>query len=212
MIKIRLQKVWQRINLIKHEQNVILVAVSKTRSVVELQQAVAAGQFHFGESYVKEALLKINALPDKNIIWHFIGPIQANKTAKIANNFSWVHSVGRIKIAKRLNEQRRTELGKLKILLQINIDNEPTKSGFSLNNINKNIEKITSFNNLSLRGFMCIPAIDNIEASFIKMAQLFASYKNFDILSMGMSNDLELAIKYGATCVRVGSYIFGKRI
>jgi len=145
------------------------------------------------------------------LVWHFIGPIQSNKTKQISQNFNWVHSVDRLKIAKRLNDQRPDNLEKLNVLLQVNIDDEPTKSGVSVSEIDEIIPHFENFQNISLRGFMCIPNPENGEQSFKKMAQIMQKHPNLDVLSMGMSADLELAIKNGATFVRIGSDIFGKR-
>jgi len=121
MIAENLKKVKSRIDSVKHGQQVQLIAVSKARSVNEIQQAVDAGQMQFGENYVQESLYKIEAFEGKNLIWHFIGPIQSNKTASIAEKFDWVHSIERFKIAKRLSDQRHPKLGQLKVLLQINM-------------------------------------------------------------------------------------------
>ncbi|SMM99749.1 Hypothetical protein YggS, proline synthase co-transcribed bacterial homolog PROSC [uncultured Candidatus Thioglobus sp.] len=211
MIAENLKQVQMRISAVDVNQQVTLIAVSKTKPVTDLQQAINAGQRHFGENYLQEALEKIESLKGQNLIWHFIGPIQSNKTAKIAQNFDWVHSVDRIKIANRLNAQRPDGLSKLNILLQVNIDNEPTKSGVLPEEIDTMIAQINDLKNLSLRGFMCIPRPKNSQQSFQKMAKTFKQYPNFDVLSMGMSADLELAIENGATFVRIGSDIFGKR-
>ena len=137
MIKDNLAKVQNRIHAVDENKQVTLIAVSKTKPISDLQQAIDAGQQHFGENYLQEALEKINALKGQNLIWHFIGPIQSNKTKQIAQNFDWVHSVDRLKIAKRLNEQRPKNLKKLNVLLQINIDNEPTKSGVLIDEIDE---------------------------------------------------------------------------
>jgi PLP dependent protein len=211
MIAQNLAKIHNRINTVKHAQKVTLIAVSKTKPASDLQQAIDAGQKHFGENYLQEALEKIQALKGQDLIWHFIGPIQSNKTTKIAENFAWVHSVDRLKIAKRLNDQRPENMEKLNILLQVNIDNEPTKSGLLIDEIDEIIPHFENFRNISLRGFMCIPNPDHSAQSFAKMAQILNKYPNLDTLSMGMSSDLELAIENGATFVRIGSDIFGKR-
>ena len=211
MIAENLKQVKLRIDSVKHDQQVQLIAVSKARSVTEIQQAVDAGQIQFGENYVQESLDKIEAFEGKNLIWHFIGPIQSNKTASIAEKFDWVHSIERLKIAKRLSEQRHPKLGQLKVLLQINIDREKTKSGLFLEDIDEIVPKIKKLTNISLRGFMCIPNPDNSADSFTKMAELILKYPDLDTLSMGMSADLELAIERGATFVRVGTDIFGER-
>ena len=165
----------------------------------------------FGENYLQESLDKIDSLEGKNLIWHFIGPIQSNKTASIAEKFDWVHSIERFKIAKRLSDQRDPKLGQLKVLLQINIDREKTKSGFFLEDIDEIVPEIKKLPNISLRGFMCIPNPDNSADSFTKMFELLSKYPGLDTLSMGMSADLELAIEKGTTFVRVGTDIFGER-
>ena len=212
MIAENLKEVQERIHALDKNQQVTLIAVSKTKPASDLQQAIDAGQQHFGENYLQEALEKIDSLKNQNLIWHFIGPIQSNKTKQITQNFDWVHSVDRLKIAKRLNDQRPEELGKLNVLLQVNIDNEPTKSGVLEGEIDEIITHFENFPNISLRGFMCIPNPDNAEQSFAKMAKILKKHPNLDTLSMGMSSDLELAIKNGATFVRIGTDIFGKRV
>ena len=211
MIAQNLKKVQARIDAVDEKNQVILIAVSKTKPASDLQQAINAGQKHFGENYLQEALEKIEILKAQDLIWHFIGPIQSNKTKSIAQNFDWVHSVDRLKIAKRLNDQRPKVLGKLNVLLQINIDNESTKSGILEEEIDEIITNFENFQNISLRGFMCIPSPDNAEQSFQKMAKIMQKHPEFDTLSMGMSNDLDLAIENGATFVRIGTDIFGKR-
>lgn len=221
MIAENLKNVQNRINAVDSKKQVTLIAVSKTKPASDLQQAIDAGQKHFGENYLQEALEKIQALKSQalnsnplggqDLIWHFIGPIQSNKTKQIAENFSWVHSVDRLKIANRLNDQRPENMENLNILLQVNIDNEPTKSGLLMDEIDEIIPHFENFRNISLRGFMCIPNPDNSAKSFAKMAQILNKYPNLDTLSMGMSADLELAIENGATFVRIGSDIFGKR-
>lgn len=211
MIADNLKQVQGRIAAVDNNQQVTLIAVSKTKPAADLQQAIDAGQRHFGENYLQEALEKIDILKGQNLIWHFIGPIQSNKTKQITQNFSWVHSVDRIKIAQRLNDQRPENLEKLNVLLQINIDNEPTKSGVLIDEIDEIIPHFENFPNISLRGFMCIPSPDNAEQSFAKMAKIMQKHPNLDVLSMGMSHDLELAIENGATFVRIGTDIFGKR-
>ena len=211
MIADNLKQVQRRIATVDSNQQVTLIAVSKTKPATDLQQAIDAGQRHFGENYLQEALEKIKTLKGQNLIWHFIGPIQSNKTVKIAQNFAWAHSVDRLKIASRLNDQRPENLEKLNVLLQVNIDNEASKSGVKVDEIEDLIPHFQNFPNISLRGFMCIPSPNNAEQSFAKMAKIMQKHPNLDTLSMGMSSDLELAIKNGATFVRIGSDIFGKR-
>ncbi len=212
MIKDNLLKINSRINSVDHKHQVTLIAVSKTRSVDEVRVALDAGQIHFGENYLQEALEKIELLQDKDIVWHFIGPIQSNKTPKIAINFDWVHSVDRIKIAERLNQQRPKVLGKLNVLLQVNIDNEDTKSGLFVDEIEEIVNQLDNLTNICLRGFMCIPRPDNSADSYKRMAKIMTKYPTLDTLSMGMSADMEEAIANGATLVRIGTDIFGKRM
>ena len=211
MIADNLATVESRIDSVSHAQSVQLIAVSKTRQAQELQQAIDAGQRHFGENYLQEAIQKIDALQGQDLVWHFIGPIQSNKTAKIAEHFDWVHSVDRVKIVKRLSEQRPTSLAKLNILLQINIDTEASKSGVLIDEIKEIVPQIENLPNILLRGFMCIPSQVHPAESFAKMANLLAQYPIMDTLSMGMSQDLELAVENGATFVRIGTDIFGER-
>ena len=200
-----------------------LLAVSKTRTADDLRAAVAAGQTAFGENYLQEALDKIDALADiSGIDWHFIGPIQSNKTRQIAAAFSWVHSVDRLKVARRLSEQRATELPPLNICLQVNINEEDSKTGCTLEELPDLVLAIGELPNLSLRGLMAIPDPDQPEAelrlSFRRLTRalhdLKAQYPGagpLDTLSMGMSGDLEVAISEGATWVRVGTDVFGAR-
>ncbi len=221
MIAENLKNIQNRINAVDAKNQVTLIAVGKTKPASDLQQAIDAGQRHFGENYLQEALEKIDSLKyqalnssplgGQKLIWHFIGPIQSNKTKQIAQNFSWVHSVDRLKIAKRLNDQRPEGMDKLNVLLQVNIDNEVTKSGVLEGEIDEIITHFENFRNIALRGFMCIPNPDNAEQSFQKMAEILKKHPNLDTLSMGMSSDLELAIENGATFVRIGTDIFGKR-
>ncbi len=200
-----------------------LLAVSKTRSPEELREAVAAGQLAFGENYLQEALDKIAALADLvDIDWHFIGPIQSNKTRQIASAFSWVHSVDRLKIARRLSEQRETGLPPLNICLQVNINNEDSKSGCQPEDLPELVPEIGQLPGLALRGLMAIPDPEQAEsalrASFRKLANTLKKLRQeypdagpLDTLSMGMSGDLEMAIAEGATWVRIGTAVFGAR-
>ena len=211
MISDNLKQVKSRIDSVQSRKKVELIAVSKTRSTKEIQEAVDAGQVHFGENYLQESIEKINFFKGSGLIWHFIGPIQSNKTSAIADNFDWVHSVDRIKVATRLSDQRNPALGSLNILIQVNVDREETKSGVDIENVGEIVSKIESLPNLSLRGFMTIPRPENSQNSFAEMKQLISKYPNLDSLSMGMSADLEIAIKNGANLVRVGTDIFGQR-
>jgi len=196
-----------------------LIAVSKTRPAEEIRAAYEYGLTHFGESYLQEALDKIQALHGTAIVWHFIGPMQSNKTRPIAAHFDWAHSVDRIKIARRLSEQRPPELAPLKICLQVNISNEASKSGAQLEQLAEMAAEITTLPRLRLRGLMAIPAPTNKQDKQLQMfnavadvqQQLIKQGLSLDTLSMGMSDDLEMAIKAGATHVRVGAAIFGAR-
>ena len=211
MISDNVKQVKSRIDSVQSRKKVELIAVSKTRSTKEIQEAVDAGQVHFGENYLQESIEKINFFKGSGLIWHFIGPIQSNKTSAIADNFDWVHSVDRIKVATRLSDQRNPALGSLNILIQVNVDREETKSGVDIENVGEIVSEIESLPNLSLRGFMTIPRPENSQNSFAEMKQLISKYPNLDSLSMGMSADLEIAIKNGANLVRVGTDIFGQR-
>ncbi|MCF7981984.1 MAG: YggS family pyridoxal phosphate-dependent enzyme [Pseudomonadales bacterium] len=196
-----------------------LIAVSKTRAANELRKAAQTGIKDFAENYLQEALTKQPALADLHLTWHFIGPIQSNKTADIATHFDWVQSVDRLKIARRLNEQRPQHLTPLNICLQVNISNEKTKSGVSLSELDQLALQISQLPRLKLRGLMAIPAPDQSESAlrsdFAEMRKALNKLNdqgfNLDTLSMGMTNDLECAIAEGATMVRIGTAIFGSR-
>ncbi len=200
--------------------SVMLLAVSKTKPVEDIKEAIEAGQRCFGESYAQEAVDKIRQINSNKIEWHFIGPIQSNKTRLIAENFSWVHSVDRLKIAQRLNDQRGIAQPPLNICLQVNVSEEDTKSGIRLSELPALITVIMKLPKIKLRGLMAIPAkstfMDEQRAVFRQLsehlAQLNAHFSlDMDTLSMGMSNDLEAAVAEGATIVRIGSDIFGAR-
>jgi len=198
---------------------VSLLAVSKTQPVDRIIEAFEAGQHDFGESYVQEAIDKIHALKFYPISWHFIGPIQSNKTKWIAELFQWVHSVDRLKIAERLQAQRSPFLPPVNVCIQVNIDEEETKSGVAPADVILLAQKIVGMPNLKLRGLMAIPAPKNTlekrRESFRKVRVLFEqlNQKGFalDTLSMGMSDDFEAAIAEGATIIRLGTAIFGTR-
>lgn len=199
--------------------SVQLLAVSKTRTAAELREAFAAGQRAFGENYLQEALDKIEALRDLDIEWHFIGPIQSNKTRPIAEQFDWVHSVDRAKIARRLSEQRPVDRAPLNICLQVNISSEASKSGCLPGDVPALAREIAALPNLRLRGLMAIPAAcdDPVEqrrplaALRQLLEQLQTEHPALDTLSMGMSGDMEAAIHEGATIVRIGTALFGPR-
>jgi pyridoxal phosphate enzyme (YggS family) len=193
-----------------------LLAVSKTKPASDLREAHAAGLRDFGENYLQEALSKQLELADLPLIWHFIGPIQSNKTRAIAEHFDWVHSVDRLKIAQRLSEQRPNELPPLNICIQVNVSGEASKSGCTPEDLPALADAISALPNLRLRGLMAIPepTDDDSEqnAAFAAVRTLQDSLKlPLDTLSMGMSHDLEAAIAQGATWVRIGTALFGAR-
>ena len=211
MIAERLNHVIQRIQKVDHPQKVKLIAVSKKKSIALIKEAINSGQKDFGENYLQEAVEKIKAIDDPSLTWHFIGPIQSNKTASIAKYFQWVHSVDRKKVLTRLNDQSKENQKVLNVLIQVNIDDEETKSGVMPHEIDDLVNYANELSNISLKGFMCIPKPGNSEESFKKMKILLNSYPYLKTLSMGMSNDLEIAIRNGSTMVRIGTDIFGAR-
>ncbi|PCJ30084.1 MAG: YggS family pyridoxal phosphate-dependent enzyme [Moraxellaceae bacterium] len=225
-IAVRLEQVINRMTNICQQQqrsSPMLLAVSKTRAADEVRTLLNAGVKNFGENYLQEALDKQQQLTDSNICWHFIGPIQSNKTRPIAEHFDWVHSIDRIKLASRLSKQRPPTLHPLQVCLQINIDNETSKSGFSVQEAVDAAINISQLPQLQLRGLMCIPEkrhhSPDQQQPFANLAILMATInqrlpKNIpplDTLSMGMSNDMEAAITEGATIVRIGTALFGPR-
>jgi pyridoxal phosphate enzyme (YggS family) len=196
-----------------------LLAVSKGHSPSELLALYQLGQHRFGENYLQEALQKIAQLDGCDIEWHFIGPIQSNKTRDIATHFSWVHSVDRLKVAQRLSDQRPAGLPQLNICLQVNVSREASKSGCSLEALPQLAQEVAKLPHLRLRGLMAIPAPgDSIEAQrcpFRILREALEGLQNeglaLDTLSMGMSDDLNAAIAEGATLVRIGTALFGPR-
>ena len=193
-----------------------LLAVSKTKPAEAVREAYAAGVRDFGENYLQEALSKQAQLSDLPLSWHFIGPIQSNKTRAIAENFAWVHSVDRLKIAQRLSEQRPADLPPLNICIQVNVSGEASKSGCTPADLPALATAISALPRLKLRGLMAIPepTEDRAEqdAAFATVRDLQASLNlPLDTLSMGMSHDLESAIAQGATWVRIGTALFGAR-
>lgn len=230
-IKENIDKIIGQINracLDNNRQNsVTLLAVSKTKPASAVVQAHLAGQHDFGENYCQEAIEKIAQLSHlPNLCWHFIGPIQSNKTKQIADNFSWVHSVDREKIAIRLNNHRSEYIQhastqnhshdtSLNICLQVNISEESSKSGIMASEVFSLAKVVDNCDNLTLRGLMAIPEKNANNEVYAKMQDLFkalqAQYPTVDTLSMGMSNDLDIAIANGSTMVRIGTAIFGAR-
>lgn len=199
--------------------SVQLLAVSKTRTADEVRQLHSCGQYAFGENYLQEALDKIDALQDLSLEWHFIGPIQSNKTRPIAEHFNWVHSVDRLKVARRLSEQRPAGLAPLNICLQVNISGEASKSGCALAELPALAREVATLPSLRLRGLMAIPeaetdptrqreAFAQVRSALISLQ---ADLPQLDTLSMGMSGDLDAAIEEGATLVRIGTALFGPR-
>ncbi len=200
-----------------------LLAVSKTFPVSAILEAAAAGQTAFGENYVQEAVAKIRELkqshPELALEWHFIGPIQSNKTRLIAEHFDWVHTLDRLEIAQRLSRQRPSTLAPLNVCIQVNISDEASKSGVAPTEVAALARQVAGLPGLKLRGLMCIPAVT---AEFEQQCQAFRSLRLLsaelqkqaivlDSLSMGMSADYPAAIAEGSTIVRIGSAIFGKR-
>jgi pyridoxal phosphate enzyme (YggS family) len=232
LITENLQVVRQKIQRFSHSAGrdvatIELLAVSKTFSAPSVIEAVQAGQRSFGENYLQEAVAKISEvahLLDRNqqschLYWHFIGPIQSNKTRPIAENFSWVHSVDRLKIAERLSQQRPSELAPLNVCVQVNVSGELSKSGVAPDDVLELMLAIEGLQGLRLRGLMCVPEaskdVTEQKAAFARMRHLFEQCKlkipTLDTLSMGMSDDMEAAITEGSTMLRIGSAIFGKR-
>lgn len=215
------QRIKEAVNQAKRPtDSVRLIAVSKTKPAADVEQVYEAGQYEFGENYLQEAIDKIATLQHlAHIKWHFIGAIQSNKTRPIAENFDWVHSVDRLKIAKRLSEQRNEELAPLNVCLQVNISNEDNKAGISLAEVPALAREVSQLENIKLRGLMAIP-LKTTDASeqhlyFKQLKDCLEALNNeglqLDTLSMGMSNDMEAAIDEGATMIRIGTAIFGAR-
>ena len=195
-----------------------LLAVSKSFDAAAIRGAHAAGQREFGENYLQEALEKITQSPRDGVLWHFIGPIQSNKTHAIAEHFDWVHTVDRLKIASRLSEQRPPQLAPLQVCVQVNISAQASKSGCALEEAPDLCQAVANLPGLRLRGLMAIPApaaIADPRAAYRRLRELFESLQRsgleVDTLSAGMSDDFEAAIAEGATIVRIGTAIFGKR-
>jgi hypothetical protein len=197
-----------------------LLAVSKTWPAESVREAVAAGQRAFGENYVQEGVAKVEALAGLGLEWHFIGPLQSNKTRLVANSFSWVHSIDRLKIAERLSEQRDVHLPPLNVCIQVNVSGEASKSGVAPADLPALARAVAALPRLRLRGLMAIPeptsdvALQRARFASLRMLcdELNTAGLGLDTLSMGMSDDLEAAIAEGSTMVRVGTAIFGARV
>ena len=204
-------------------EDVTLLAVSKKHSSDAIQSIHSLGQVSFGENYVQEGVDKIETLHTLNLDWHFIGPLQSNKSRLVAQHFNWLHTLDKEKLANRLNEQRPNELEPLNVLIQVNISAQDSKSGISLDEVDALASCIVKLPNLKLRGLMCIPAPqdeEQLRTEFLAMQNKFLQMQKqyndqssvqIDTLSMGMSSDLSLAIECGSTMVRIGTAIFGKR-
>ncbi len=218
----RLSTIRSQIHRAEHQAGreagcVRLLAVSKTKPAADLARAYACGQRHFAESYVQEARAKQKCLAHYQISWHFIGPIQSNKTRLVAEHFSWVHSVDRLKIARRLSEQRPLHLPPLNICLQVNVSEEASKSGVALNELAVLAGQVKDLPNIRLRGVMAIPAPEtDFERQRLAYRRLYAAVQalpvaGLDVFSFGMSGDMQAAIAEGSTLVRIGRAIFGAR-
>ena len=200
-------------------ETVKLLPVSKTFTAEQIRQVYESGARAFGESYIQEALQKIAALQDLDISWHFIGPLQSNKTRDVARNFDWLHSLDRLKIARRLNEQRPEHFEPLNVCIQVNISADPAKSGIDINDVAGFADQLQSLAAIRLRGLMAVPAVglntEELKRQYAFLAQKFYQlqqrYSSCDTLSLGMSSDMAEAIACGSTLVRVGSGIFGER-
>ena len=200
-------------------ESIALLAVSKTKPLADVLTAAAAGQIAFGENYVQEGCEKAAATVDRSLEWHFIGPLQSNKTRLVAEHFAWVHSVDRLKIAERLSAQRPADLPPLQVCVQVNVSGEASKSGCTPAEALALCQAVAALPNLRLRGLMAIPEpADDAAAQRTPLRQLREIYESIraaglplDTLSMGMTHDLEAAIAEGATIVRVGTAIFGER-
>lgn len=219
-----LTAVTDRIRAVEHQahrtpQSVTLLAVSKTKPAALIEAASAAGQRCFGENYAQEAVEKAEALKHLNLEWHFIGPIQSNKTRGLATHMDWIHTVEREKIARRLNDQRPDDMAPLNICLQVNISGEASKAGILSTEVLTLADAISALPKLRLRGLMAIPApsegIDAQRRPFKALKDIWdelkGTYPELDTLSMGMSGDLEAAVLEGATIVRIGTDVFGAR-
>jgi pyridoxal phosphate enzyme (YggS family) len=189
-----------------------LLAVSKSQDVERIREAAAAGQKSFGENYVQEALQKMQRLP--GLEWHLIGPLQSNKTRLAAERFDWVQTVASEKIARRLSDQRPADLAPLSVLIQVNVSGETTKGGVALEEVQELAKSVAGLPRLRLRGLMAIPEPGADRSAYRLMKSKYDSLKgefDFDTLSMGMSDDLDIALAEGATMVRIGTAIFGPR-
>jgi pyridoxal phosphate enzyme (YggS family) len=219
-----LEKIRNRVTVLERRYDrppggVLVLAVSKTKPPEAVREAAEAGQRDFGENHVQDALTKLDALTDLDLVWHFIGPIQSNKTRIVAARFDWVHSIDRAKIARRLNDQRPADLPPLNVCIQVNVSGESSKSGVEPDELDALADVVSDLPRLKLRGLMTLPRpLDDLAlqrqpfAALREMMEgLDARGVTLDTLSMGMTNDMEAAIAEGATIVRIGTAIFGAR-
>ena len=199
--------------------SVKVLAVSKTRSIQDIITAAGHGQRDFGENYAQEAITKITSLTGHNLVWHFIGPVQSNKTQAIAAYFDWVHSADRIKIIKRLNDARPDHLAPINLCIQINISKEPSKTGIRPDDLEQLLSECSNFPGVRVRGLMTLPKPGNDfeqqRLQFRELKKLLEKINmndgRYDTLSMGTSDDFEAAIAEGSTIIRIGTAIFGAR-
>ncbi|MBE9563063.1 MAG: YggS family pyridoxal phosphate-dependent enzyme [Proteobacteria bacterium] len=218
LIKEQINRTAQKFN--RSPQDIKLLAVSKTKPIEDIIAAINVGQTSFGESYLQDAIPKIQALSEHDLEWHFIGALQSNKTRLIAENFDWVQSLDKFKHAKRLNIQRPTNLPPLNVCIQVNISSEPQKAGVKLTELFDLALAVNMLPNLRLRGLMALPQPNqNFAQQSLPFHSLYEIYQQLqnsglvlDTLSMGMTNDMEAAIAEGSTLIRIGTGIFGKRL
>ena len=207
------------IEKISIDKNTKLIIVSKSQPISSIRELIKSGYHIYGENYLDEAIKKIEEIDDNNLEWHFIGRIQSNKIKKIAKYFNWVQTISSEKHARLLNEECQKLEKKLNICVQINIDNEESKAGIIINEIDEFLNNISKYESLSLRGIMAIPSkmnalkenVNSYNILKLKYDKLSNKYKNIDTLSLGMSNDYKLALSKGSNMIRIGSLIFGER-
>ena len=214
-----LSKIDSDIEKISIDKTTKLIIVSKSQPISSIRELIKSGYHIYGENYLDEAIKKIEEIDDNNLEWHFIGRIQSNKIKKIAKYFNWVQTISSEKHARLLNQECQKLEKKLNICVQINIDNEESKAGIMINEIDEFLDNISKYEYLSLRGIMAIPSklnalkenVNSYNILKLKYDKLSNKYKNIDTLSLGMSNDYKLALSKGSNMIRIGSLIFGER-
>ena len=219
IIKIKQNILDLELILNREKNSVILMAVSKMQDSEKIREAYSSGQKNFGENYLQESLGKISELSDLDITWHYIGKIQSNKSKLIAENYDWIHSVDKISTLKKISDHRKDSQDKINVCIQVNLDNEETKSGIAIEKVESFINEAANFDGINLRGLMAIPMYEKEYelqyATFMKIKILFDSLVNkgykLDTLSIGMSSDYSAAVAAGSTIVRIGTSIFGER-